>query len=629
MVFAAHAQGAMHYPVLQPSASSAPMYESPAEERASAPSCAEMLGGAARKCIVGMAACTGAPGGRSRKGFFDGVVTDEEYVPGARDRFIVESMPTLKQLERAERRTQQGGVPLVDTLHAEVRQEHMRSTIKSFHSRDRKSQRGHGAGVLRFLMLSADEAKAHGSSVAVDGPLLHEPLLSARSKERKDAKEAAKVAAGRNKALVAELRRVATDDDAVATGGLHNPAPRVKPPHKSSATDWWESNVSEIGSAEDRALRKRAAMMEPAWEGAGKEAGMRMWRIEQFKVVEWPPSKYGTFHEGDAYVLLHTSHATDVEGFETDKLIYKLYFWLGRTTPIDAQGTAAYKTVECDDLLDGQASHHREVMGDESDAFKALFAPTKLSYVAGGAPSGFRKVCDVDLDSFVSRLLRVTKVGSKTVIVEVPCTRESLHHEAAFILDLGTSLFTWAGQRSSVFERGLAKLAMEELEVARAGKATAVGAVDETFWEALGGYGQVAQQAKDAHGPVPQEAHVPPGEGVLYRLAETPRAQTAKEDGAGGEGEGGGSQLSFDEVHRGQLSLNMLLDDSVYVCDPGTELIVWMGKGASDRERRAAMLTATKYLAMHGKPHTTPIKVFANMEDAMKDVSFAQIFAGC
>ena len=73
----------------------------------------------------------------------------------------------------------------------------------------------------------------------------------------------------------------------------------------------------------------------------------------------------------------------------------------------------------------------------------------------------------------------------------------------------------------------------------------------------------------------------------------------------------------------------MLLDDAVFVCDPGTELMVWMGKGASDRERRAAMLTAQKYLALHGKPHTTPIKVFKSMNDAMNDESFAQIFAGC
>jgi len=385
----------------------------------------------------------------------------------------------------------------------------------------------------------------------------------------------------------------------------------VAAPHKSSAIDWWESNVALIGTDEDRALRKRAAMTEPAWQGAGSAPGVRMWRVEQFKVVDWPANKFGSFHEGDSYVLLHTSRAVDVEGYETDKLIYNIHFWLGRTTPIDAAGTAAYKTVELDDLLDGQATHHREVMGGESDTFKALF--DKIKYVAGGAPSGFRKVCDVDLDNFTMRLLRVTKVGLNSVIVEVPCSRDSLHHEAAFILDMGRTLYVWAGNQSSVHERSLAKLAMQELEVARVGQnVVCMNMVDDGFWAALGGPGPVAARAQDAAAPPPPKAG-PLGSGVLYKLSESKAS----------------SQLAFDEVHRGTLDTSMLLEQSVNICDSGAELIVWMGKGASERERRAAMLTATKYLALHGKPHTTPIKVFRTMEDAMADESFAQIFAGC
>ena len=82
--------------------------------------------------------------------------------------------------------------------------------------------------------------------------------------------------------------------------------------------------------------------------------------------------------EGDSYVVLHTYLATDVEGEETDKLLYDIHFWLGRTTPIDAAGTAAYKTVELDDLLDGRAKHHREVMGSESAAAHSSTPPMSL-----------------------------------------------------------------------------------------------------------------------------------------------------------------------------------------------------------------------------------------------------------
>ena len=40
----------------------------------------------------------------------------------------------------------------------------------------------------------------------------------------------------------------------------------------------------------------------------------------------------------------------------------------------DEYGTAAYKTVELDHLLDDKPVQHREVMDYESDLFKTYFA---------------------------------------------------------------------------------------------------------------------------------------------------------------------------------------------------------------------------------------------------------------
>jgi len=247
-------------------------------------------------------------------------------------------------------------------------------------------------------------------------------------------------------------------------------------------------------------------------------------------------------------------------------------------------------------------------MSHESDAFKALFP--KMTYLEGGAPSGFRQVCDVDLASFVTRLLQVRRVGKQTVITEVECTRDNLNHGDAFILDAGKIMYTWYGKHSTPFVRSFARMACEELENARCGQAVMTDVLDSDFWRALGGEGAI-KSALEAGECIPTSAQL--GAGVLYRLHEK------TED----------SSLKFEEVNRGALDLSMLLEDDVYLCDPGTEIIVWVGQGASDRERRAAMLTATKYLAARGKPHTTPIKVFKSTEDAMLDRSFAQIFAGC
>merc|ERR1719443_1448641 len=110
--------------------------------------------------------------------------------------------------------------------------------------------------------------------------------------------------------------------------------------------------------------------------------GVKVWRIEHFTVQDAEAS--GKFYEGDSYIILNT---VQVE----EKLERTIHFWLGKDTSIDEQGTAAYKTVELDDYFDGEPTQKREVMGEETDDFKALFGGT-LEYLDGGIDSGFKHV---------------------------------------------------------------------------------------------------------------------------------------------------------------------------------------------------------------------------------------------
>lgn len=119
---------------------------------------------------------------------------------------------------------------------------------------------------------------------------------------------------------------------------------------ESGFTDIRDTNVEKIGSEEDKAVRKQAAELEEAWAGCGSSPGIEVWRIEAFKVKPWPKEKYGSFYEGDSYIVLHTYK----ESSDSPKLAYDIFFWLGKKTSQDEMGTAAYKTVELDDLLDGE-----------------------------------------------------------------------------------------------------------------------------------------------------------------------------------------------------------------------------------------------------------------------------------
>jgi len=158
-----------------------------------------------------------------------------------------------------------------------------------------------------------------------------------------------------------------------------------------------ETNAAKLGSNEDRAVKKSSAEKEPAWKGAGQKVGVEIWRIEKFKVVIWPKDLYGSFYSGDSYIVLHTFKE---EG--KDALKWDLFFWLGKHTTQDEAGTAAYKTVELDTLLNDGPVQHREVMGYESDLFLALFPNIRI--MEGGVDTGFKHV---EAEKYEPRLLHL------------------------------------------------------------------------------------------------------------------------------------------------------------------------------------------------------------------------------
>jgi gelsolin len=127
---------------------------------------------------------------------------------------------------------------------------------------------------------------------------------------------------------------------------------------KDRPPDWRDTNLALFGSEVEYKIKEAAAQAEPQWTGAGTQKGTVVWRIEQFKVVPWPANKYGEFHVGDSYIVLHT-YAPNPDN--PNALAWDIHFWIGNVSTQDEYGTAAYKTVELDDHLKRKARQHREV----------------------------------------------------------------------------------------------------------------------------------------------------------------------------------------------------------------------------------------------------------------------------
>ena len=53
-------------------------------------------------------------------------------------------------------------------------------------------------------------------------------------------------------------------------------------------------------------VKLAAAKCEREWDGAGAHPGLEIWRVEKFQIKKWPKDQYGSFYNGDSYIILKT-----------------------------------------------------------------------------------------------------------------------------------------------------------------------------------------------------------------------------------------------------------------------------------------------------------------------------------
>ncbi|XP_022245088.1 villin-1-like [Limulus polyphemus] len=106
-----------------------------------------------------------------------------------------------------------------------------------------------------------------------------------------------------------------------------------------------------------------AAEVQMVDDGKGTK---EVFRVQSFDLVQVDQKEIGKFYSGDCYIVVYAY--SDVE-----KDNFMIYYWLGAKSTLDEQGTAALKTVELDEKLDGRAVQIRVVQGKEPPHFMAIF----------------------------------------------------------------------------------------------------------------------------------------------------------------------------------------------------------------------------------------------------------------
>ncbi|XP_031603852.1 advillin [Oreochromis aureus] len=342
--------------------------------------------------------------------------------------------------------------------------------------------------------------------------------------------------------------------------------------------------------------------MDQTFRAVTRSPGIIIWRIEKMELVQVPEKSYGSFFEGDCYVLLFTQKVGN-------SLSYNIHYWIGSQSTQDEQGSAAIYTVQLDEFLGSSPVQYREVQDHESDTFKGYFKQG-IIYKKGGVASGMRHTETNTYD--VKRLLHVK--GNKRVIAkEVEMSWKSFNLSDVFLLDLGKTIIQWNGPKSNRQERLKGMLLAQDIRDRERGGRAEIRVVEgdaessspqamELMTETLG---ERTVALKD--GP-PDEAvdQEQKGQLTLYQVSDA--------DG----------QMKVTEVATRPLVQDLLTHDDCYILDQGgVKIFVWKGKKANKEERQAAMTRALDFIKAKNYPITTNVET---VNDGAESALFKQLF---
>ncbi|XP_076447803.1 gelsolin-like protein 1 [Babylonia areolata] len=372
---------------------------------------------------------------------------------------------------------------------------------------------------------------------------------------------------------------------------------------KAKKYDWKDSNMALFGSDTDRDVKKASAETEPAWKNAGKKPGLQIWRINKFKVEPWPTTQYGQFFTGDSYIILNT-----YKDKESDKLLYDIHFWIGEKSTQDEYGTAAYKTVELDTLLDDIPVQHREVQAHESELFRSYFST--ISYLKGGAASGFKHV---ETRVYKPRLFRVFKQGKITEATQVKVDRSKVTSDDCFVLENGLTIYDYRGKNANHFEafKGAQFIKMlkderpnAKLVIVQEGEDPEVEDEFNSVLDEAAKPGPDDDDDDDDDDDMQKQMKQEQEEKDRRRSPKLIRLSDA--DGS----------LDYSVVKEGEIVRKDFRSDDVFLLDHPTHgLFVWAGQRASKNEKANGLSYGHKYLSTTFHP-CVPITVLTEKQES-------------
>uniref|UniRef100_A0A6N2N933 HP domain-containing protein n=1 Tax=Salix viminalis TaxID=40686 RepID=A0A6N2N933_SALVM len=317
-----------------------------------------------------------------------------------------------------------------------------------------------------------------------------------------------------------------------------------------------------------KGLAKSAPVNEevpPLLEGGGK---MEVWCINGSSKTALPKEDVGKFYSGDCYIILYTYHSGD------RKEDYLLCCWFGNDSLEEDQKMATRLANTMSNSLKGRPVQGRIFQGKEPPQFVALFQP--LVILKGGLSSGYKKcIAEKGLpdETYTADSVALFRISGTLVhndkAVQVDAVATSLNSAECFLLQSGSSIFTWHGNQSTFEQQQLAAKIAEFLKPGVTLKHAKEGTESSAFWFALGG--KQSYTSKKFSPEIARDPH-------LFTFSFNK------------------GKFQVEEVYN--FSQDDLLTEDMLILDTQAEVFVWVGQSVDPKEKQNVFDIGQKYIEM-------------------------------
>ncbi|TKY53361.1 Villin-2 protein [Spatholobus suberectus] len=303
----------------------------------------------------------------------------------------------------------------------------------------------------------------------------------------------------------------------------------------------------------------------PLLEGGGK---IEVWRINGNAKTALPKEEIGKFYSGDCYIALYTYHSGE------RKEDYYLCCWFGKDS-IEEDGTTATRLASTMfTSLKGRPVQGRIFEGKEPPQFVALFQP--MVVLKGGLSSGYKKLIadkGVSDETYTAESIALIRISGTSIhnnkSVQVDAVPSSLNSTECFVLQSGSTIFTWHGNQCSFEQQQLAAKVAEFLRPGVTLKYAKEGTESSAFWFALGG--KQSYTSKKVVNEVVRDPH-------LFTLSFNK------------------GKFNVEEVYN--FSQDDLLTEDILILDTHAEVFIWIGQSVDPKEKQNAFEIGQKYIDM-------------------------------